>query len=280
MNIEIQESFSSYLQSISEYRVLSKMEIYECFDTYYDTNDNSYIEKIILHHLKFVVHVAKQYINYGLPLPDLVQEGNYGLLYGIRKFDHVKAKKNNTMLSTFVVHDIKHCILDYIIKNLGLVKPITTKGHRKIFFNRQKFNSYKRPLTDAIIEQISNDMNVTPDSIRDMEMRLTSRYISTNISDNGDDSDDHYTQEIKALTNNDINIETTIIANEQRQILNKSLSILSDREADIITKRWLSSEKYTLEKLSSIYNISKERVRQIEKNSIIKLRKYYEECNG
>ena len=270
--------FSQYLAYIGQFGILSKDEIYHEFEQYEKTKDNKHIQKIILHHLRYVVHVAKKYTSYdGISIQDLVQEGNIGLMKGIKKFDYKKAKLDKTGLISFVINDIKGYMLEFVVKSIGLVKSITSKDHRKIFFNKRKFFSYPRPLTDITINQIHKEMNlIYKKSVREMEERLSIKNLSIH-EDSSNDNDSFNNIDALQITSNTQNSLDDNYYNdkayESKKALDVYLDVLDEREKDIISKRWLLDEKSTLHDLSLVYNVSKERIRQIEKMALLKMKK-------
>lgn len=266
---------------ISKYPKLTNDEIYHEYEQYDLTKNVKHMQKIILHNLKFVIHIAMKYKDYGLPINDIIQEGNIGLMIGVKKFDYKLAKKNNTGLISYIVHDIRGHIFEFIIKNIGLVKTVTTKDHRKIFFNRRKFFSYPRPLNDNVITEIYNDMNLKyKKSVREMEERLSIKNLSIHEDPFDNNNDSFNNIDAFQITTDDRNsLDDNYYdnkENESKNTLSIYLDVLTEQEKYIISKRWLSNEKSTLHDLSLVYNVSKERIRQIEKKALFKMKKINE----
>lgn len=263
----VSSSFDTYLREISKYPSLDASDIYELFELFEKTNDSKYIQKIILHHLKFVVYISKRYMNYGVSISELVQEGNIGLMIGIKKFDYKKAKSENTGLITYVVHDIKSKILDYIVKSYGPLKSITTKDHRKIFFNKKIFNQYDFPLSNDSIKSIAAELDVSVKSVKEMEYRFNSNHLLLN-------DEEELTSYV--TDNKDPVVILEQYENDPEDKIKSLLQYLNERERDIIIQRWLSTSKASLIELGEKYNVSYERIRQIEKIALNKMREHNE----
>lgn len=283
-------SFTQYVTVISSLPILNKEEELQLA---YQVQQDSFscaieaAQKLILHNLRFVVFIARKYSNFGLDIADLVQEGNIGLMKAVKSFDPSKGLR----LLTVAVYYIRSAIVDFIINNWKIVKIATTKAQRKLFFNLSKFKQYNSSLkhfnTDTI-KFISEQLNVSVKDVKDMEHRLFSKDISIDASsdttESTDISSDTSSYANKLLFKQDslvINPLENIERNYDEEYLFSqvliSIESLDDRSKDIIKQRFFSeTHQVTLKELSDKYNISIERVRQIEKSALKKLREFFE----
>jgi len=225
-----------------------------------------------LAHLRFVIYIAKTYSGYGLSEADLIQEGNLGLMKAVRKFN----PEAGVRVVSYAVHWIKAEIHEYVLKNWKIVKVATTKAQRKLFFNLRSKKKGLDWLTDQEIDSISKDLGVKSSEVREMEKRLSGSDISFDpLADSDDDeavySPSHYLQD-EASNPEDI-VEKEMMKEENTTSLHKAINELDDRSRDILQDRWLADEKLTLHDLAEKYHISAERVRQIEKNAMKKVKK-------
>lgn len=223
---------------------------------------------LVLSHLRLVVSISRKYLNYGFPQEDLIQEGNIGLMKAVKKFD----VDRGIHLSTYALHWIHSCILEYVISNWNIVKITTTKAHRKLFFKlkqlKDEIQNYKNStLNSAEVVEISDALKVKSSDVREMEIRLAGGSLSLDLE--GDNLYEHLSdvyqnpEEILNRQNYERLLETQ---------LPEAINKLSDREQEIINSRWISSEQKTLQELGKNFNISSERVRQIELSAMKKLR--------
>ncbi len=238
-------------------------------------NDLEAARRLILSHLRYVARVAKGYMGYNLPLADLIQEGNVGLMKAVRRFNFEKGVR----LVTFAMHWIKAEIHEYILRNWRIVKVATTKAQRKLFFNLRNMKKHLGWMTQQEVDDIAKDLGVKPQTVRDMELRLASTDASFDLPTDADEEyttapalylEDHRFNPAKEL-------EQSNWSTQSSDTIYAALERLDERSQDIIRARWLDEEnKITLQDLADKYQISAERVRQLEKNAMLKLRKAVE----
>lgn len=261
-------SIDTYINHVMSIPALSTEEEVALAKNLKDENDLGAAKKLIMHNLRYVVFIAKSYSGYGLNLSDIIQEGNIGLMKAVKKYDPEK----NLKLITFAVYSIKSEIHEFVIKNWKIVKVATTKAQRKLFFNLRSKKGSLSNLTSNEASLIAKDLGVGVDDVIEMEKRMYSSDLA--IEDKDEDS---YSPTIH-LKSNELQPDE-ILENEEKGFLSKKLykviDNLDERSKDIISSRWLSSQKATLEDLSNKYGISRERVRQIENESILKLKKSF-----
>ena len=267
-------NIESYINTIHNIGILSKEEEKKLAEDLYYRNDLDAARKLVLSHLRFVVHVAKTYSGYGLPEGDLIQEGNIGLMKAVRRFN----PEVGVRLITFAVHWIKAEIHEHVLKNWKIVKIATTKAQRKLFFNLRSKKKGLNWLTEKEIDGISKDLGVKPSEVREMEKRLSGTDMSfdpveSNEKEEADFSPANYLEDSSANPSEIIESEDDLALNTTQ--LYKALKHLDDRSRDIIYDRWLSDEKLTLHELADKYGISAERVRQIEQNAMKKVKQSF-----
>jgi len=259
------EAYISYVNSIP---MLSQEEEQHLAKELHQNQNLEAAKRLILPHLRYVVKVAKGYMGYGLPLADLIQEGNIGLMKAVKRFDPNKGVR----LVTFALHWIKSELHEYILRNWRIVKIATTKAQRKLFFNLRGLKKHFGWLNNQEIQEIANDLGVKPEAVQDMEMRL----YQPDASFDGHADDDEESAAIPAnyLTDNRFNPATQLEAAEQANshALQAALQQLDTRSQGILRARWLNEEKATLQELATQYNISAERVRQLEQTAMQKLK--------
>ena len=260
--LESGDSLDVYLNQLRKTPLLSKEEEISLFKKLNSSDDLEAARKLVLAHLRFVVHVAKTYKGYGLPLLDLIQEGNIGLMKAVKRFDPDK----NVRLLSFAIYWIRAEIHEFVIKNWRMVKVATTKAQRKLFFKLKSKKTHTSWLTDTEKKDIACELNVKPETVTQMESRLSGKDISFDPSDEDDVSPSTY------LTNNNLdpleNLEYENDSSDSLHRLEAAMSKLDERSKDIISHRYLLENKSTLNELSKKYNISKERIRQIENKSL------------
>lgn len=263
-------SLEAYIHHINQVPMLTQAEEYELATNLQRTNDLASAKRMILAHLRYVVRVAKGYLGYGLPLADLVQEGNIGLMKAVRRFN----PEMGVRLVTFAMHWIKAEIHEYILRNWRIVKVATTKAQRKLFFNLRNLKKHLGWMTQQEISDIAKDLCVKPETVREMEMRLAASDASFDVSPDDDHAaayapagylEDHRYNPAQTLENTDWQEQSS-------DAVNIALGQLDERSQDIIRTRWLNEQKLTLQELANKYQISAERVRQLEKNAMQKLR--------
>ena len=265
-------NLQSYISSVYGIGILSAEEERKLAEELYYRDDLEAARKLVLAHLRFVVHIAKTYSGYGLSEADLIQEGNIGLMKAVRRFN----PEIGVRLVSFAVHWIKAEMHEYILRNWKIVKIATTKAQRKLFFNLRSKKKSLSWLTEAEIKAISKDLNVKPSDVKEMEKRLSGLDLSFDPLDNKEEdeipfSPARYLEDSSADPAEILEKETLSKLNSDS--LHEALKNLDDRSREIIQDRWLNEGKYTLLDLAEKYNISAERVRQIEQNAMKKIRR-------
>ena len=268
-------NMTRYLQNIRRFPLLSQEEEYELAVKYKETADKDIAYQLITSHLRLVVKVVSKYKGYGLPLNEMIAEGNIGLLYAIKKFEPDKGFR----FSTYALWWIKAAVQKYILNSWSLVKVGTTAAQKKLFFNLRKIKNNlnlmdDRELSDDVIKDIAQFLDVSEQEVTDMNTRLKAHDGSLNIVIDNSEGDSG-AEWMDFIYDNHPNQEEQLsyreTVNYRRKLFYKAVNVLNQREKDILFKRRMSEENITLDDLSRIYNISKERVRQIELNSIRKL---------
>lgn len=264
------DGLQSYLQYVQQFPLLSAEEESNLAHRLQSQNDLSAARQLILSHLRYVVRVAKGYNGYGLPLADLIQEGNVGLMKAVSKFD----PNVGVRLVTFAIHWIKSEIHEYILKNWRIVKIATTKAQRKLFFNLRHLKKRLGWMNDSEVEAIASDLKVKPETVREMELRLASQDVHFDLSD--DDDEEHFTAPVAYLEDKRYNPETQYESQNwlesAGETVHQAMTKLDARSQDIIQSRWLNEPKATLEELAGKYSVSAERIRQLETQALKKLR--------
>lgn len=271
----ISDDFSAYASAIADIPTLSAEEEKELAIRLIEKNDIQAAQLLVLAHLKFVVHIAKGFTGYGLPLVDLVQEGNVGLMKAVKRFDPTF----NVRLISFAVHWIKSEIHDYVIRNWRIVKVATTKAQRKLFFNLRSSKESLGWLNKNEAENIASDLNVSVDEVKRMESRLYSSDVSFDLTTSDDDNEHYSPSEWLADETMDPSVKFEQDDTEQKSLesLSKAMNSLDDRSRDIVQRRWMEvdeTKKPTLHELASEYSVSAERIRQIEVQAMAKLKKF------
>ncbi len=264
----------AYINSVHSIGVLTSEEEKKLAEDLYYRNDLDAARKLVLAHLRFVIYVAKTYSGYGLPEADLIQEGNVGLMKAIRKFN----PEMGVRLVSFAVHWIKAEIHEYVLKNWKIVKIATTKPQRKLFFNLRSKKKGLGWLTEEEAEAMAKDLGVKPSEVREMEKRLSGNDLPFDPLVDSDDDEASYSPS-QYLEDEDAD-PADIFAKESLDETNTSqlyeaINQLDDRSRDILQDRWLADEKLTLHELAEKYDISAERVRQIEKNAMKKVKQSF-----
>ena len=263
-------SLDAYIQAVGSVPVLSKEDEQALAVRFREQDDLDAARELVLAHLRFVVHIAKGYTGYGLPLSDLIQEGNVGLMKAVKRFD----PGYDVRLVSFAVHWIRAEIHEFVLRNWRIVKVATTKAQRKLFFNLRKAKKNLAWLTFDETQAVAEDLGVSPQEVTEMEKRLHARDA---IFDPAPDADDERSFAPAAyLPSADSDpaklVETADFNDDASQRMAAAIRTLDDRSRHIIESRWLSESKLTLHELADEYGISAERVRQVEANAIKKLR--------
>ena len=261
-------SIDTYINHVMNIPILTTEEEVNLAKNLNSSNDLKSAKKLIMHNLRYVVYIAKSYSGYGLNLSDLIQEGNIGLMKAVKKYDPEK----NLKLITFAMYSIKSEIHEFVIKNWKIVKVATTKAQRKLFFNLRSKKSSLSNLTNKEAALIADDLGVPVKDVIEMEKRMHNNDLAIEEKD-----DDNFTPSVY-LKSNELEPDKVLENNEKKLLedkLHKVIKNLDERSRDIIISRWLSSNKTTLEDLSKKHGISRERIRQIESESILKLKKSF-----
>ncbi len=279
-NIAIPASPSSpdglrrYLQEIAKFPVLEPKEEYELSKRWHDHGDMAAAHRLVTSHLRLVAKIAFRYRGYGLPMGELISEGNIGMMQAVKRFKPEKGFR----LSTYAMWWIRAAIQEYILRSWSMVKIGSSAAQKRLFFNLRKIKNKigamgERGLTNEQIGDIARILDVSKQDVVDMDQRMSGNdvYLNSTVSADGDD------EKIDLLVEPAESHEAILVKNEElngrKLLLSNAMSKLSERERDIIQRRRLKDEPDTLEDLSQIYNISRERVRQIEARAIEKLQK-------
>ena len=258
---------SAYLRAVNALPVLSAEEERRLARRLRRHNDLDAARQLVLTHLRYVARIARGFSGYGLPQADLIQEGNIGLMKAVKHFD----PRRGVRLMSFAVHWIKAEIYDYILRNWRIVKVATTKAQRKLFFNLRKHRARLGWMTREEVQSLSANLDVAPETVQEMESRLSSPDVPFDADDNGDDDSFHaapagYLPDMRY--NPEAIVAKTDHENARGEQLRAALAKLGARARDIIERRWLAEDKPTLHELAAEYGVSAERIRQIEKKAL------------
>ena len=263
-------SLDAYVERVSSLPVLSREEEFELAERFRQDNDLDAARALVLSHLRFVVHVARGYMGYGLPVGDLIQEGNVGLMKAVKRFD----PSMGVRLVSFAVHWIRAEIHEYVLRNWRLVRVATTKAQRKLFFNLRRMKKNLAWLSEDETQAVARDLGVEPREVREMEQRLSARDLSFDPTP-ADDEDGVYSP-ASYLPADGADPAAAVEQAEWEDAASDSLAMaleqLDPRSRRIIETRWLSEDKLTLHDLADEFGVSAERVRQIEAQALKKLR--------
>ena len=265
-------SLEAYIGIVNQSPVLSREEEKELAYRFQNENDLDAARKLIVSQLRFVVHIARTYSGYGLPLADLIQEGNIGLMKAVKKFD----PDRGTRLVTYAVHWIRSEIHEFVFNNWKIVKVATTKAQRKLFFKLRNAKKSIGWLTNDEKKLIAKDLGVKPKDVATMEQRFASVDMSYDLGNT--DSDEDYVSPAGFLPSPDSD-PSSIVENDnwlqgKKEQLSTALEGLDNRSKEILMSRWLTDEKVTLKELAKQYQVSIERIRQIEEAAIQELREH------
>ncbi len=263
-------TFDSYLNLIAQMPKLSAEQEQELALRYRDRGDLEAARELVMSNLRFVAPVARGYSGYGLPMADIVQEGNIGLMKAVKRFD----PDMGVRLVSFAVHWIKAEIHEYVIRNWRIVKVATTKAQRKLFFNLRKFKKELSYLTREDAEVIAENLDVDVKTVYEMERRLDGRDVG--LEPTGDDGEDQVQAPIAYLEQHGADPALMLEASDwdgrKEELLMDAMAGLDERSRDILASRWLVEEKATLHELADRYQVSAERIRQLEQNAMKTLR--------
>ena len=264
-------NLAAYMQGANAVAVLSVEEERALAEDLYYREDLDAARRLVLSHLRFVVYIARSYNGYGLPLGDLIQEGNVGLMKAVKRFNPEKGVR----LVSFAVHWVKAEIHEYVLRNWRIVKVATTKAQRKLFFNLRGSKKRLAWLTNDEAKAIADDLGVEVGQVREMEKRLSARDAAF---DPLTDDDDENAYQAPALYLEDksadpaLQVEQADTEQDNHTRMTEALNELDERSRDIIHSRWLGEDKATLHDLADKYSVSAERIRQLEKNAMKKVR--------
>ena len=262
---------SSYFASVNVQPMLSAEEELSLATRYYENDDLDAARQLILSHLRFVVKVARGFVGYGIPLADLIQEGNVGLMKAVKRYD----PNRNVRLVVFAAHWIKAEIYDFILRNWKIVRITTTAAHRKLFFNLRKFRSSLDSMSEKEVQMLSEDLDVPTEAVREMEVRMNGAAVSFDSEYDADGNEVNFAPSSylgdRTYNPEDIYRSTWEESNREQQI-KVALHSLDERSRNIVSRRWLVEEKTTLQDLANEYGVSAERIRQIEEKAMEKMR--------
>jgi len=262
---------TAYIASVNSIAVLTPEQEKELANQYFYEDNVDAARQLVLAHLRFVVHLAKSYSGYGLSQADLIQEGNVGLMKAVKRFN----PEVGVRLVSFAVHWIKAEMHEFILRNWRIVKIATTKAQRKLFFNLRSSKKSLGWLTNDEAEAMAEDLGVDAKVVRQMEGRMSNFDMAFDADPDADD-DLAYRSPAYYLQDSSSDMAASIEAEEWEENKNDSLYLamdgLDDRSKDIIMSRWLSDEKATLHELAAKYQVSAERIRQLEKNAMEKVK--------
>lgn len=265
-----QGSLESYIRAASEYPMLSAEEEKELAERLYYKEDLDAAKQLILSHLRFVIHVARGYSGYGLPQADLIQEGNIGLMKAVKRFN----PEVGVRLVSFAVHWIKAEIHEYVLRNWRIVKVATTKAQRKLFFNLRKTKQRLGWFNENEVDLVAKELGVSKEDVIEMESRMTGADVGFDLPN--DDSEEETFAPSMYLEDKSSNfaaeLEDENFETQAVDQLSAAMENLDARSQEIIKARWLDDNKVTLHDLAAKYNISAERVRQLETNALKKLK--------
>ena len=261
-------NIDAYIQSAKQFPILTQEEEFRLATRFREEDDLEAARQLVLSHLRLVISVARGYLGYGLPHADLIQEGNIGLMKAVKRFDPTQGVR----LVSFAIYWIKAEIHEYVLKNWRMVKVATTKAQRKLFFNLRSMKPGSEALTPTGIAAISEQLNVKPEEVSEMETRMSGHDIALEGSNDDDDAfapiaylQDKRSEPLRVL-------ERRAADHLQSDGLQMALSALDERSRRIVEARWLADEPATLHDLAAEFGVSAERIRQIESKAMQKMR--------
>lgn len=270
-NLSPGRNLDAYMQSVTAIPVLSVEEERSLGERLQFDGDVEAARRLVMSHLRFVVHVAKTYSGYGLPLGDLIQEGNVGLMKAVKRFDPTMGVR----LVSFAVHWVKAEMHEFILRNWRIVKVATTKAQRKLFFNLRSKKKGLGWMTTDEVNSIAEDLGVEAKTVRQMEGRMASIDTAFDAPEGADDEQAswapaHFLEDKSADPS--LQVEDSNWEQDSQRRLMSAMSELDERSKDILARRWLTDDKATLHELAAEYGVSAERIRQLEKNAMKKIR--------
>jgi len=263
-------SLDAYLDRVSRIPVLTREEERELAERFRNEEDLAAARQLVLSHLRFVVHIARGYSGYGLPVGDLIQEGNVGLMKAVKRFD----PSLNVRLVSFAVHWIRAEIHEYVLRNWRLVKIATTKAQRKLFFNLRRMKKNLTWLSAEETAAVARDLGVTVGEVTEMEKRLAARDMSFDPTPESDEEEVYSPAAYLPSPDADPaeQVESAESSEDDSDRLQEAMERLDARSREIVQRRWMTDDKATLHDLADKYGVSAERIRQIESSAIGKLR--------
>jgi RNA polymerase sigma-32 factor len=263
-------SLDAYISAVHRIPVLTQEEEQNLSRRYQAEEDLDSARKLVMSHLRFVVHVARGYSGYGLQLSDLIQEGNIGLMKAVKRFD----PDQGVRLVSFAVHWIRAEMHEFILRNWRIVKVATTKAQRKLFFNLRKSKKRLGWMNAEEVRVVAQDLGVPEATVREMESRLSGRDIGFEAPADADEDAKPAPEAFLIDEGADPyeNVADADQTDNQLETLSAALRKLDERSRDIIQRRWLNEEKATLQDLADEYGVSAERIRQVEANAMKKMR--------
>ena len=267
------QDVENYAQTVKVIPILSAEEEKDLAERFYNEGDLEAARQLVISHLRFVLYIAQGYRGYGLPEADLIQEGNIGLMKAIKRFN----PNVGVRLVSFAVHWIRAEIHEFILRNWRIVKVVTTKAQRKLFFNLRSMKKHLGWLSAEEVNNIAKDLGVNTKDVQEMEKRLSTQDVAFDAPSDNDSEDDVFAP---AAYLEDCRYDPAIMVEQQEwethghKQLHSALNKLDARSRDIVRKRWLGEKKITLQELANRYKVSAERVRQIENNAINKLKEH------
>jgi len=265
-------SIEAYVSAAARVPMLEANEERELAERLFHQGDLQSAQKLIMSHLRFVIHVAKSYAGYGLPHADLIQEGNVGLMKAVKRFN----PDVGVRLVSFAVHWIKAEIHEYVLKNWRIVKVATTKSQRKLFFNLRKNKKRLGWFNQDEVKHVAQELGVSTSDVVEMENRMSSSDCAFDLSNDDDDSGSSTFAPTQYLEDKSSDVADSVEAQDWEYHANRklrsALSTLDERSQHIVQARWLDDNKTTLQSLAAHYEVSAERVRQLEKNAMRKLK--------
>lgn len=268
------DSIESYIQVVNSIPLLSAEEEYRLALEFKETGNVGVARQLVLSHLRFVVSIARGYLGYGLPLADLVQEGTVGLMKAVKRFD----VNQGVRLAAFAVHWIKAEIHDYVIKNWRLVKIATTKAQRKLFFKLKQAKKHLGWFNSQEKKDLAENLGVSIDDVEEMETRLSGNDFAYDYGADANDSEEEFFAPASYVEDSNSDFALALEEQDNSRMINLSLKNaleqLDDRAKFIIQNRWLNDDKLTLQELSEYLGVSLERVRQLEKQALTKIKNF------
>ena len=267
INLSPEKGMAAYVRAVNALPILSASEERKLARRYRKNQDLEAARQLVVSHLRYVVHIARGFSGYGLPQADLIQEGNIGLMKAVKHYDPARKVR----LMSFAIHWIRAEIYDYILRNWRIVKVATTKAQRKLFFNLRKSRERLGWMTRGEVDTLASNLDVSAKTVQEMESRLSSGDVPFDADNDGDEDNFHaapagYLQDMRY--NPEVLATQSDQEDSRHKLMQSALATLDARSRDIIQRRWLDEKKPTLHELADEYNISAERIRQIESKAL------------